>query len=105
MSSFKKLLKVALVGFTVFTSMPQDFVHAVEEEVHEHEHATLGEIQTEIDRILVEYLGSTNLSEEEVTDIVIEMDWLRMIEAQSAIEHLEEMMSCFTEEELNALIP
>ena len=121
MSGFKhKILKLMLAAFMVFSQIPTEFVYALETENHEdHNHetevleqeetsnetteVTVEDVQAEIDRILVTYLGSTNLSEEEVTDIVIEMNWLDMIQAESDIVDLEKMASQLSDDDLNKL--
>ncbi|MBQ7891963.1 MAG: hypothetical protein IJ359_07430, partial [Erysipelotrichaceae bacterium] len=139
MKNLKKLLKVVLVAFVLFTSVPTDYLYAFESETHDHEHVhtteevvvqnqneqseetvvveeqqestssetstnvTVEAVQTEMDRILMKYLGSTNLSEDEVIDICVNMDWFTMQDAYAEIQDFEKMAEGLSEEQLSGL--
>ena len=49
--------------------------HATEENTEHAEETLVQQLQEKVDAILVKYLGKTDLTEDEITDIVINMPW------------------------------
>ena len=113
----KRFLSLLIAFFMVFSLFPSQAFATETAEVQEttpvSENSTkdattdstelLQQIQSKMDAILLEYLGATVLTEDEVIDTVINMTWVQMEDALADRDELEPLMSELTEEQIATL--
>ena len=96
------LVLISVVPATVFATN-----HNSEHDELEHyfdDSSLIWDVLLDMNNILLRYLGSTDMTEDEIIDIVIEMDFDTMLEAIEDIDALENSIMELPELEANALL-
>ena len=108
----KRLLPLFLAVTVIISAIPvQAFVSEINQRDKEKIESLFGideanplwHTLVEMNEVLVRYLGSNTLTEDEITDAVINMDWDTMQNARSDIEALEDLINELSNEEKEAL--